>query len=81
MPAWWNGRHNGLKIRRPLNGHAGSSPAAGTTKILTKSIIFLMLSLTMITRPGGQNHVLHSVYFLFFMGNSGEFYEWTRKWE
>ena len=30
VPAWWNGRHRGLKIPRP-RGRAGSSPAAGTS--------------------------------------------------
>ena len=29
MPRWWNGRHRGLKIPRPL-GLVGSSPTRGT---------------------------------------------------
>ncbi len=35
-PRWRNGRRRGLKILRP-HGHAGSSPALGTTKYVIKS--------------------------------------------
>lgn len=38
VPAWWNGRHNRLKICRS-KGHASSSLAAGTTQ----KLIFLRI--------------------------------------
>jgi len=38
MPGWWNGRHNGLKIRCS-KGREGSSPSLGTNKFNKQHIM------------------------------------------